>query len=386
MEPVVQDWEAYKAAKSTKSGPRERIPESALRMILSTQHSVSPDDVTWEQLNQAGGVLCRHYGSLLIIPLDLETSDPPIVLSEPIGTAQFWREREDEFRKHNIGANTLLGSTWAAEHDHWSFHAGLGAHSEETVHSFKSLAREASNVLNRKLGAESWRHWLNRLRLTTDDGGEPLYATISTGSSVLGEEWLKRMAHLGESVPSGSLIEFLPTDDASIKRRLYWDTSSATIENVFEKSANLCIAFRSLAGDLSSDSPSESSGRISEIRSEEMMRPENWEDIELCFVNDHEVVFRVGDGVQKLHYKAIEGFEDRRTGKPSQLWAMVRIFGTFPDGTMPDDARHGKEWLAIKKKIERASQALRKHFRMTGDPFPYISNVGYRSRIKIVLS
>jgi hypothetical protein len=112
-------------------------------------------------------------------------------------------------------------------------------------------------------------------------------------------------------------------------------------------------------------------------------RPENWEDIELTFIGDHDLEIRVGDKVQKVHYKEIEGFEDRRTGKPSQLWAMVRVFGRLPDGTMPDDSRYGQEWLAIKKKIERASEALRKHFRLTGDPFPYIFKVGYRSRVKI---
>src|SRR5665213_2981168 len=361
MEPIVQGWEAYKTEKNTNSGARERIPESVLRMILSNQDKVSPEDVTWEQLNQAGGVLCRHYGSLLIIPLHLETSDLSTVLSEPIGTAQFWREREDEFRKHNIGANTLLGATWAAEYDHWSFHAGQGAYSEETVHLFKSLAREASKGLGRTVGPESWRDWVDRLRLTTDDDAEPLYAKISTGSSVLGENWLERMARLGESVPSGALIEFLLTDDASIRRRLYWDTSSATIENVYEKSANLCIAFRSLARALSSDSTSLGLDWISispEIRSEEPLRAKNWEDIELSFVNDHEVVFRVGDEVQKFHYKDIEGFEDRRTGKPSQLWAMVRVFGsslTVQCPTMRGTARSGLP-------LRRKSREQARHF------------------------
>jgi len=114
-------------------------------------------------------------------------------------------------------------------------------------------------------------------------------------------------------------------------------------------------------------------------------RPESWEDIELTFIGDHDLEIRIGDKVKKLNYKEIEGFEDRRNGMPSQLWAMVRAFGKVSDGTIPDAARHGKEWLATKKKIERASQALRKHFRMTSDPFPYISNLGYRSRVKIVL-
>ena len=110
----------------------------------------------------------------------------------------------------------------------------------------------------------------------------------------------------------------------------------------------------------------------------------DWEDIEISFIGDHDAEMRIAETqARKVNYKEIAGFEDRRTGKPSQLWAMLRVFGSLPDGTMPDDARTGKEWEAIRKKIERTSKALRKHFGMTGDPFPYIRGTGYRARIKI---
>jgi hypothetical protein len=62
---------------------------------------------------------------------------------------------------------------------------------------------------------------------------------------------------------------------------------------------------------------------------------------------------------------------------------MLRVFSSLHDGTMPDDARTGKEWEAIQKKIERTSKALRKYFGMTGDPLPYIRGTGYHARIKI---
>ena len=109
----------------------------------------------------------------------------------------------------------------------------------------------------------------------------------------------------------------------------------------------------------------------------------DWEDIELFFIGDHDVEIRIGGKVQRRNYKEIAGFENRHTGKPSQLWAMLRVFGSLPNGTMPDDARNGKEWVALQKKIERTSNALRKHFVMTGDPFPYIRGTGYCARIKI---
>jgi hypothetical protein len=113
----------------------------------------------------------------------------------------------------------------------------------------------------------------------------------------------------------------------------------------------------------------------------------SWEDIELTFIGDHDVKVRVGGKVQTLNYKQIEGFENRRDGKPSQLWAMLRLFGQFPDGMMPESARLGKEWETIRKKIERTSKVLRKHFGMTGDPFPYISDIRtYRARLRIRLA
>jgi hypothetical protein len=111
---------------------------------------------------------------------------------------------------------------------------------------------------------------------------------------------------------------------------------------------------------------------------------ESWEDVELTFIGDHEVEVRVGGKVQVLNYKQIEGFENRRDGKPSQLWAMLRLFGQFPDGMMPESARLGKEWECLQKTIGRTSKVLRKHFGMTGDPFPYIRDIRtYHARVKI---
>lgn len=113
-------------------------------------------------------------------------------------------------------------------------------------------------------------------------------------------------------------------------------------------------------------------------------KPLEWEDIELSFIGDHDAEIRIaGTQARRVNYKQIGGFEDRRTGKPTQQWAMLRVFGTLPNGTMPDDARAGEEWEAIRKKIERTSKALRNHFGMTGDPFPYIRGTGYHARIKI---
>jgi hypothetical protein len=68
--PVVQQWEAFKAMKELITGPHEQVPESVLRNILSWQHDIKPEEVTWEHLRQAGYELCRQYGAVTIVPND----------------------------------------------------------------------------------------------------------------------------------------------------------------------------------------------------------------------------------------------------------------------------------------------------------------------------
>jgi hypothetical protein len=112
-------------------------------------------------------------------------------------------------------------------------------------------------------------------------------------------------------------------------------------------------------------------------------KPQEWEDIEFSFIGDHDAEIRVaGARARKVNYKEIVGFEDRRTGLPSQQWAILRAFGRLSDGVLRYDARAGKEWMATQKKIERTSKALRNHFGLTGDPLPYFPGTGYRARIK----
>ena len=77
---------------------------------------------------------------------------------------------------------------------------------------------------------------------------------------------------------------------------------------------------------------SQEAGQTASQSGRSIVRPENWEDIELSFISDHHLEIRVGGEVQKFHYKEIEGFEDRRTGKPSQLWTMVRVFHCQANG------------------------------------------------------
>jgi hypothetical protein len=124
--PIVQEWEAFKAANKIESGPREGIPESVLRNLLAAHYGTKPKDVDWEQIRKAGADLCRHYGPVLVIPLELETHRPAKAAPVSKATARFWKEREDEFRKHDTSANCTLSARWHSIGEHWIFLSGSG--------------------------------------------------------------------------------------------------------------------------------------------------------------------------------------------------------------------------------------------------------------------
>jgi hypothetical protein len=116
-------------------------------------------------------------------------------------------------------------------------------------------------------------------------------------------------------------------------------------------------------------------------RTHELLKAADWEDIEMRFVGDHEVEISIAGAVRQLKYREIPGFEDRRTGLPTVLWTMLRLFASLPGGTLPN-ARDSKTWIATQKKIERMSRALGNYFGLTGDPFPYDTGIGYKTRIR----
>ena len=172
-----------------------------------------------------------------------------------------------------------------------------------------------------------------------------------------------------------------------LQRELYPEIATEAQSNIPECWRNMLPVSRfTQTGALTVSPAQEQPAPLPQSNAKPRLKANDWEDIEMSFVGDHDVEIRIGGEVRTLNYKEIAGFENRHTGKPSLLWAMLRIFGEFPSGTMPEDARNGTEWEAIGKKIERTSKALRKHFGMTGDPFPYIRGTGYHARIKIRLA
>ena len=264
---VVQAWEAFKADKNMEPGSREIIPESVLRSILSRQNGIGANNVTWEQVRQAGAALCLHYGSAVVIPLDSEAKDPPKAEPESIATSQFWREREDEFHHHDSPENCELWAEWSSITDEWVFHTGSGQKPPPlgSVQVFKALAREAAKGLVGPRSAEPANDWLDALRRKTDKStGRRLYSKVATtGTNTIGENWLARMAKLGEPAPSRGMVEFVArkeghtpadqpnapeilSDIVTIEERMFWDVTTEKIEHLFTSSANFCLELRSL--------------------------------------------------------------------------------------------------------------------------------------------
>jgi hypothetical protein len=274
---IVQAWEAYKADENIPPAPQQCVPESVLRILISRQHRVEPQDVTWEQICDAGEDLCRHYGPVLVVPLKLEAAKQPTPGPEGVGTAQFWKEREDEFRKYDTAENHGLSAVWFSMTNDWSFldAKGLGvSHSIED--NFKSLAREAATGLAGVPSSESWLDWLQGLRRARDSfTGRLLYSkTTSTGTSAVGTRVLQWMAQDGEPVPEDALIRFAVRDDPDrdqstvagaatgsdgVGIMLYWETSTETIEHLFATSANFCLHLRSVVS-----SPQVTAGKMRE--------------------------------------------------------------------------------------------------------------------------
>src|SRR5258708_6340560 len=249
---IVQEWEAVKSIRKPVTGQYERIPEADFRALVAGKFGVNREDVTGEQIESAATELCRHYGLFQIIPAtprDVSSGGDTTRDPTPIPDAVFWKEREDEFRKRDRAPSDVVHATWHSLSGDWRFHDDSEAPSSaESVQLFKSLAREAAYGIGCERGSESWMDWLDLLRRAKDkDTGKTLYATNTIGSCTLSERELERMIRAGQPIPVGDLIEYLEKNDGTVERRRYWDTSTATIKNLFRTSANHCLIVRSLA-------------------------------------------------------------------------------------------------------------------------------------------
>ena len=250
---VVQEWECFKAAHKIEPGPEARLEESAFRTFLGGRHGVVPTDVTWEQIRLAAAQMCRHYGAILLVPL--EPSHPLMPAPLSVESAEFWKDREEEFRKHDVGDNSQVQAVWSSPDDYWRLRtaSGMGSVTDRSERLLTALSRESAKGLAGGSGAnDPLAYWLTALR--QERWAKPEFS----GSSTMPEREfeLKKAA-----LPPGSMIRFAPTtkEEASatqtppvtgaygIAVQRVWDTATAKIERVFSVSGDFCMEMRSRA-------------------------------------------------------------------------------------------------------------------------------------------
>lgn len=264
--PVVLEWEDLKSRKGLVL-QQERMSEFDMRLIISNAYGGEPEALTWEDIKRAAGELCRHYGRVYMTPAALESLSTERCEETLInGDVEFWKEREDEFRKFDTPSSALLLAEYLPTSG-WMFsERALDYSTPKSLNVFLSLARIAANGLGGLRSAKPWEDWLNAL-LRAKDGrtGEFKYSKVSTtGSLSIGERELEHMKQVGRPIPQGGIVEFFIIDDesqvnspqttaiaisAAVGSGLYWDTTSEVIEGLFKASADYCLELRSLVGD-----------------------------------------------------------------------------------------------------------------------------------------
>ncbi len=273
---VVQEWEGQKAAKGDGREQYEQIREADFRKLVAGRHGVRTEDVTPAQVDQVAIELCRHYERFRVIPDPSAGEHRETDEAYAPGSAEdesFWKEREDEFRKHDVGQNADLFVWWFSMDDRWVFRTGPGVNSPstDTLHVFKSLASLAARGLSGDRSAEPWVEWLNLLRRAKDDRtGKPSFAKVGRSESSVSASEVEERRLAGEPIWAGGLIEYVEVDASGgvadqraidegaetgrlVDKRIHWNSVIVTIEHLFKSSANYCLKLRSLAPRRSAD-------------------------------------------------------------------------------------------------------------------------------------
>jgi hypothetical protein len=251
---IVQQWEEFKAAEEIEPGWDHGIEESDLRTFICALSEGKPSDVTWDQLRSAAGALCQHYGSAV---LTTSVSYPPPEMIEAVAGAVFWKEREDEFRKHDVHENRALEAIWHSGDDGWrlQMQSKTEAPGSESKGVFTSLARQAGKGLSGPHRDDLFLRWLDALK-QHGCGRDSV-----TGSATISDSRAEELRISDELVSPRCGLWFHPASnrtssgDTSATReyedangfRVYFveEHTNYLIEDVFRTSANLCLELRS---------------------------------------------------------------------------------------------------------------------------------------------
>jgi hypothetical protein len=294
--------------------------------------------------------------------------------------ARFWKEREEEFRRHANDENDSLAADWYSITDSWTFRGGSVGRSERI---FKSLARKAARGLKGNLGTDAGTSWLDALR-----HGEYGFELRFHHGGAYNQQRLNYLKQSGECVPVvEGVLETVVLSDGSAETRTRFEGITGTIERVFETSADFCLELgchTTLAPDAS---VTERPGG-SPMGAANPNPPANkWEDIEISFLSDERVQIRIGAHTETRNHAEM-GFASKQNGQPVLAWGALRTMAE--GGGVMMIASDGRKWAQVEKRMQEIRNVLRTQFGLTDDPVPYTKKTprnpgefGYRTKFKL---
>jgi hypothetical protein len=152
----------------------------------------------------------------------------------------FWKEREEEFRRHANEENRSLAADWDSIMHTWTFRGGSGV--ERSGRIFTSLARKAAQGINAAPGSDLCNAWLDSLR------GGCGFGVRFHQEGVHNQQRRDYMARSGQAPPVvEGIVETVSLLDDSVETRTRFEGITGTIERIFETSADYCMELGSQA-------------------------------------------------------------------------------------------------------------------------------------------
>ena len=318
-------------------------------------------------------------------------------------SSRFWKEREEEFRRHANDENSSLAADWYSITDAWTFRGGSVERSERI---FKSLARKAARGLRGNLGADPCKAWLDSLR----DQGYHFELRFRQGGAY-NQKRLDYLARSGEALPVvEGVVETVTLLDGSVETRTCVEGITGTIERIFDTSADFCLELGSHAApDAPEQAQSDVAGIITPDASAEGVAEPNtpaetpkgsiigaanpqpdaykWEDIEICFLSDERVQITMGTQTETRNYAEM-GFGSKKNGTPVLAWNTLRTMAEA--GGRIAVAADSSKWAEVEKRIQEIRKVLRHRFRLADDPIAYFKKsqqnagrFGYCAKFKL---
>jgi hypothetical protein len=314
--------------------------------------------------------------------------------------SRFWKEREEEFRRHVNDENRSLAADWNSITDAWTFRGGSVERSERI---FESLARKAARGLKGTPGADACKSWLDSLRQ-----GEYNFELRFRHGGAYNQKRREYLAQSGEAVPVvEGIVETVALLDGSVETRTRLEGITGTIERIFETSADFCLELGSHAPPDATDEAQPNAGVMAPNASVESVAqlkttaetPERsliggakpqahkWEDIEISFLSDERVQITMGAQSETRNYAEM-GFASKQNGTPVLAWTTLRTMAQA--GGVIKIAADSGMWAVVEKRMQEIRKVLRRQFGLTDDPLPHIKKTrrnpeefGYRTRFKL---